>query len=206
VTLVSASLDEGRSTVRGSAVSAVIRKGVPLAKDPTETIGIIGALSNAGLLGAASSDPLASPRASEAVRVIGALREAGVLGIETVDPAPPPDPPQGPQAGDVVWVYFIRHTNMALDADGNKEIEFQAPQVGGGWWQVKCAFPPNDDRWLTEIERVFASPKPSGLTVQVEVTSRPVSFPGTMVFSAELKYLRAGYRTPPLPASTNSYT
>ena len=182
-----------------------VRKGVPLADDSGEAIEIIGALSDAGLLRTASGTPEFEAAPSEAVRLIGALGKAGLLATGGAAPAGGAPLPgaeaalEGPQVGDIVWVQDIRHINKSFEPDGPMVMEFQSRQVNGQWWQVQCAFPPNGDRWLAEIEKVLASGKPSALVLKVEVTSAPRTFPTSKIFSADVTYLVAAYRTPALP-------
>jgi len=185
-----------------------------LADDSGEAIEIIGALSDAGLLRTA-----ASGAPSGAARLIGVLGEAGLLATATAAPggaaagsaagAAPPSGAQaaaqeGPQVGDIVWVSDIWHINKSLEEpDGPLVMEFQSQRAAGQWWQVQIAFPPNEEGWLVEIEKVLAAGWPSALNLKVEVTSAPRVFPTSRVFSANVVYFVGLYRAAPLPAPPN---
>ena len=173
-----------------------------MADDRREAIGIIGALSDAGLLRTVASGESEAAEGSEAVRMIGALREAGLLAAGAVGPTPPPDPRQEPQVGDNVWTQAIRQVVKRVEPGGLREISFMSKQEEGRWWAVECRFPPNDSHWIAEIDKVLASPKPSILHVQVEVTRVTGAAGVTFVFEGKLKDLTAVYRTPALPSWT----
>jgi hypothetical protein len=70
--------------------------------DQSDAIGIIGALSDAGLLRTAASGTRGSP-ASGAVGIIGALSDVGLLAAPASATAgPPPEPGWGPEGGGAV--------------------------------------------------------------------------------------------------------
>jgi hypothetical protein len=169
-------------------------KGVAMADDRREAIGIIGALSDAGLLRTVASGESEAAEGSEVVRMIGALREAGLLAA-AVGPTPPPNPRQEPQVGDNVWTQAIRQVIKRVEPGGLREISFMSKQEEGRWWAVECRFPPNDSHWIAEIDKVLGSPKPSILHVQVEVTRLTGAAGVTFVFEGKLKDLTAVYRT-----------
>ena len=134
------------------------------------------------------------------MRMIGALREAGLLAAGAVAPAVPPEPKQGPQVGDEVRAQGIRQINKRVLANGSKDFAFGTKQEEGQWWWVECRFPPNDNHWLAEIDKVLASPKPSIFHVVVEVTQVVGVYGYMTIVEGELKELTAVYRTPELPA------
>lgn len=175
--------------------------------DQSEAIGIIGALSDAGLLRTAASGTRGSPSASGAMGIIEALSEAGVLGTPTDASAtagPPPEPGWGPQVGAVVRAAEILQVNTALFEDGVKLVQFLSLQAlrPSRFWGVACKFPPNDNAYLTELDKGLASSKPTFLSVQVEVTDLIYEDARTSDFYGTLQDLRVGYRIPDLPPWT----
>lgn len=182
-----------------------------MADDPQEAIGIIGALSEAGLLRNPASGASESVAGSQAIGIIGALREAGLLATGTVGltAAPPPDPQQGPQVGELVRAYDVRQLVKRIATDGSKGLSLVARAYDpprhdqpGRWWQIECEFPPNDGHWLAEIEKILASPKPSVFSIQVEVTRKIARDDRSEYFEGKIKDLRAVYRIPALPQWT----
>jgi hypothetical protein len=151
-----------------------------MADDPAgQAIGIIGALQEAGLLRTGTSEP--------AAELIGALSEAGLLAgaPSTPEPPAPPEPeplplPQ-PQVGDVVWAPIVRGVNKFIDAvSGKVTVRLTAdPRVEGEpTFQYYLEFPPNDESWLPEIDKIITTPKHPpeipfsyNVAVSVEITS-----------------------------------
>jgi hypothetical protein len=174
--------------------------------DQSEAIGIIGALSDAGLLRTAASGTRGSPSASGAMGIIAALGEAGVLATPadaSATAGPPAQPGWGPKVGDVVRAAEIVQVTKVYE-DGGKLVQFLSLQAlrPSRFWQVVCEFPPNDNSYLAELDKALASSKPTGLSIQVEVTRRIYEDARTSYFDATLKDLRVGYRIPDLPPWT----
>jgi hypothetical protein len=124
--------------------------------DPAaEAIGIIGALNAAGLLQGGRSD------ASSAYAIIGALHEAGLIRADggTAPAAAPAS--TGRQAGDKVFVSPITYVDKYINAEAS----------GGTPTTYELDFPPNDEEWLPEIDKIIAAPKPLRVLAYVEITN-----------------------------------
>jgi hypothetical protein len=136
---------------------------------PDETIGIISALNEAGLLATA-------PTASGAAGVIGALSEAGLLrtGAASGAAAGPPPPPPFPahQVGDKVYAWQIRQIGKDFEIDPDRKLTiilWNLPEPLR-WEHYRCEFPPSDEEFLLEFEKIMASQKiPRTLRVKLEI-------------------------------------
>lgn len=128
-------------------------------------LGIISALNAAGLL---QSQAVASPSTPE---IISALAEAGLLrtgGRVSSTPAPPP----GPQVGDVVRIENIRGVGKYLNpTSGEKYVRLAHSPSQETTVITYLNFPPNDESWLPEIDKIIAAPKPLQVLAYVEITS-----------------------------------
>jgi hypothetical protein len=138
--------------------------------DPAaEAIGIIGALNAAGLLQGGRSD------ASSAYAIIGALHEAGLIRADggTAPAAAPAS--TGRQAGDKVFVSPITYVDKYINAEAAPAYDVRVRVVndpsGGTPTTYELDFPPNDEEWLPEIDKIIAAPKPLRVLAYVEITN-----------------------------------
>lgn len=127
-----------------------------------QAIEIIGALDAAGLL---QRQGVADASTSG---IIGALAQAGLLRAgERNTPAPPP----GPQVGDIVRVDYIRGVGKYVNPTaGEKYVRLAHSPVQGTTVIYYLDFPPNDEKWLPEIDKIIAAPKPVQVLAYVEIT------------------------------------
>jgi hypothetical protein len=135
-----------------------------MADDPgARAIGIVRALDAAGLL---QSETVATASTSG---IIGVLAEAGLL--KAGAPATPPPPPTGAQVGDVVRVDNIRGVGKYTNpTSGEKYVRLAHDPVPGTTVIYYLDFPPNDEKWLPEIDKIIAAPKPVQVLAYVEIT------------------------------------
>jgi hypothetical protein len=136
--------------------------------DPAaEAIGIIGALDAAGLLQGAR------PEASSAHAIIGALHEVGLIRTD-VSAAPALSAPTGHQVGDKVTVSPITYVDKIIDTEAAAPYDVRVRIVndasGGAPTTYELDFPPNDEKWLPEIDKIIAAPKPLRVLAYVEIT------------------------------------
>jgi hypothetical protein len=130
-----------------------------------QALGILRALNAAGLV---QNQAIANPSTSE---IISALAEAGLLRIEgraSSTPAPPP----GPQVGDVVRIEGIRGVGKYLNpTTGQKYVRLAHSPTLDTTVLTYLYFPPNDESWLPEFDKIIAAPKPLQVMAYVEITS-----------------------------------
>lgn len=166
-----------------------------MANDPAaEAVGIIGALNAAGLLQGGRPD------ASSAHAIIGALHEAGLIRADGgAAPAATPAP-TGHQVGDRVFVSPITYVDKFIDTEPAAPYDTRVRVVndssGGPPTTYEIEFPPNDEKWLAEIDKIIAAPKPLRVLAWVEITH---VYPGhTDVYGANLVGLEiaAGWARP----------
>jgi hypothetical protein len=151
-----------------------------------ETIGIISALNEAGLLGTA-------PTASGAAGVIGVLSEAGLLrtGVASGVAAGPPPPAPSPahEVGDKVYAGNIRQIGKQFELEPNRKVAlilWNSPEQGK-WEYYRCEFPPSDDEYLLEFEKIIAAPKtPRTLRVRLEIETVGASSQSQNTYSARV--------------------
>ena len=130
-----------------------------------QALGIIRALNAAGLV---QNQAIANPSTTE---IISALAEAGLLRIEgraSSTPVPPP----GPQVGDVVRIERIRGVGTYLNpTTGEKSVRLAHSPTLDTTIMTYLEFPPNDESWLPEFDKIIAAPKPLQVMAYVEITS-----------------------------------
>ena len=130
-----------------------------------QALGIIRALNAAGLV---QNQIIANPSTTE---IISALAEAGLLRIEgraSSTPVPPP----GPQVGDVVRIERIRGVGTYLNpTTGEKSVRLAHSPTLDTTIMTYLEFPPNDESWLPEFDKIIAAPKPLQVMAYVEITS-----------------------------------
>lgn len=135
--------------------------------DPAaEAIGIIGALDAAGLLQGVR------PETTSAHAIIGALHEVGLLRAD-VSTAPAPPAPTGRQAGDKVVVSPITYVDKYINTEAagyDVRVRVVNDPSGGTPTTYRLDFPPNDEEWLPEIDKIIAAPKPLRVLASVEIT------------------------------------
>jgi hypothetical protein len=145
--------------------------------DTRDAIGVIDALNEAGLLRAS---PTSQPAASGAVGIINALNVAGLLGTPspagaTGAPEPPPQPPEAPKPADQILTGEIKQVLKYVDLDAGGSLVTSVfltsvlPDESWRWTYLK--FPPNDEKWLMEFDRILAAPKPLEMQALAEVTA-----------------------------------
>ena len=128
------------------------------------------ALNEAGLLGTGGT-------ASGAAGVIGVLSEAGLLrtGAASGPSEPPAAPPEGPQVGDVVSVGGTRLkqvSKFAREPGAAIPTRVQLVQtLQGRNTFYDLVFPPNDDSYLAEIDKLTAAPRPPTVFFIIKLTS-----------------------------------
>ena len=166
-----------------------------MANDPAaEAVGIIGALNAAGLLQGGSPD------ASSVHAIIGALHQAGLIRADGgTAPAATPAP-TGRQVGDKVFVSPITYVDKFFDTEAAAPYDVRVRVVndasGGPPTTYQIDFPPNDEKWLAEIDKIIAAPKPLRVLAYVEITK--VYAGHTDVYGANLAGLQiaAGWARP----------
>ena len=130
-----------------------------------QALGILRALNAAGLV---QNQAIANPSTTE---IISALAEAGLLRIEgraSSTPVPPP----GPQVGDVVRIERIRGVGTYLNpTTGEKSVRLAHSPTLDTTIMTYLEFPPNDESWLPEFDKIIAAPKPLQVMAYVEITS-----------------------------------
>jgi hypothetical protein len=166
---------------------------------PDETIGIISALNEAGLLGT-------TPTASGAAGVIGVLSEAGLLrtgaasGVAAGPTPPPPSPAH--EVGDKVYAYSIRQIGKEFELEPNPKLAiilWNSP-APGKWEYYRCEFPPSDDKYLLEFEKIIAAPKtPRTLRVRLEIETVGGSSETQNTYSARVIGLFVDWNNPEPP-------
>jgi hypothetical protein len=107
--------------------------------------------------------------------------------------------------GDVVHAAEVVQVNKYfLEEGGTKGVSFLSLQAvrPSRFWQMNCEFPPNDNAWLVEIDKFLASPLPSGMGVEMEVTSLFYEDARVSGFMGTMKNFRSAYRIPQLPEWT----
>ena len=159
--------------------------------DPTgQAVGIIGALSQAGLLAAA-------PRPGEptAGEIIGALSQAGLFQIARATPEPPPlEVVPAIQVGDKVSVFPVRRIARHFTArdDLPSSYQFVVTQNGDDT-SYYALFPPNDDSYIEEIDKILAAgTKPQWISAYMEIT-KVITNPAGSKYHGELLSLTSNY-------------
>lgn len=173
--------------------------------DVGEAIGIIHALGDAGLLRTAGTPESQAP--SDAVRLLGALRQAGLLadpgggaapagggGAPAGGTAPGAQAAavEGPQEGDTLWTPQIPKVNRHIFADGRTFVLLGYPLFGTDrWYWLRCRFPPNNDIFLEQIDKVLVSPRQASLFAMAEVTAVLTPGPPEWVLDVTLQQMES---------------
>ena len=91
------------------------------------------------------------------------------------EPAAPPVP-TGRQVGDKVFVSPITYVDKYINTEAAPAYDVRVRVVndpsGGTPTTYELDFPPNDEKWLAEIDKIIAAPKTTPLRVAtfVEIT------------------------------------
>jgi hypothetical protein len=116
-----------------------------------QAVEIIGALHNAGLLRAAPS-----PAEPAAVQVISKLREFGLLG-DTLGPLAPPGS-QPLKVDDELYIGPVVGVTKFVTTEGTPWVSFDEITPAKKRTSYTFEFPPNDESYLAEIDRIIAAP------------------------------------------------
>lgn len=125
--------------------------------------------------------------------VVRALRAAGVLRVEEMptSTASPPPPPPPLAVGDHIQVGPIAVVDKQVATKPSALMRIGLGVEEGITYDLD--FPPNDARYLPELDRLFTLTKVLHVWASLEITS--VSNAPTR-YGAELKYLRVFGRIP----------
>jgi len=163
-----------------------------------ETIGIITALNEAGLLGTA-------PTTSGVAGVIGVLSDAGLLravpasGVAAGPPPPVPSPTHA--VGDTVYIYQIRQIGKELELEPNRKMTIRLwnSPTPGNWEYYRCEVPPSDDEYLLEFDKIIQTRTPRTLRVRLEIETVGGSSQSQIDYTARVTQLWVEWNTPELP-------
>jgi hypothetical protein len=137
--------------------------------------GIVGALHAAGVLQTqAALSTLAPPAGSEAIAIssgiVSALSAAGVLRGQGTPATPPPPATPGPEVGDVV-VTNIRQIAKLVWTEP-PALKYRLTREGSNT-TYELEFPPNDEVYKAEFERLMTINRPSLIiTANMRITEK----------------------------------
>lgn len=162
---------------------------------PDETIGIISALNEAGLLGTA-------PTASGAAGVIGVLSEAGLLRTGAASGVaagpPPPQPFPAHQVGDTVYIWQIRQIGKEMEFGPDRKVTMRlwnAP-TPGTWEYYRCEFPPSDDEYLPEFDKIIQARTSANTATQTRTRDGEGSTQTQHDYTAKVTQMWVEWNTP----------
>ena len=101
-----------------------------------------------------------------------------------------PGPAGGlPQEGDISWFGPFEQAVKHRAPGGAQELSFDIRRDEDWWFNVQCKFPPNEDYWLAEIDKVIVSPRKSELWIELEVLS--IINPSWPVYTFDARLMRS---------------